>query len=112
MIVVAGAGLVVNIGVMVALRAERRHDINIRGAFMHMLGDALSSIGIIIGGVVIAYTGLLWIDPHPVGFDRSAYPVERLGHHPRVAEHSAGRIATRHETRRHLSGLEGNRRCH
>ena len=63
MIVVAGAGLVVNIGVMAALRSERRHDINIRGAFMHMLGDALSSIGIIIGGVVIAYTGLLWIDP-------------------------------------------------
>ena len=63
MIAVAGAGLVVNISVMIALHADSRHDINIRGAFMHMLGDALSSVGIIIGGVVIAYTRLPWIDP-------------------------------------------------
>jgi len=63
MIIVAGAGLVVNVAVMWALHSESRHDINIRGAFMHMLGDALSSVGIIIGGFVIAYTGLQWIDP-------------------------------------------------
>ena len=63
MIVVAVAGLIVNIIVMVALHADSKHDINIRGAFMHMLGDALSSVGIIIGGFVIAATGILWIDP-------------------------------------------------
>ncbi len=63
MIVVAGAGLVVNVAVMWALHAESRHDLNIRGAFMHMLGDALSSVGIVIGGFVIASTGLMWIDP-------------------------------------------------
>ncbi len=63
MIVVAAAGLLVNIGVMWALHRDSRHDINIRGAFMHMLGDALSSVGIIIGGVAIAYTRLPWIDP-------------------------------------------------
>ncbi len=63
MILVAGAGFVVNVAVMWALHADSRHDINIRGAFMHMLGDALSSVGIIIGGFVIAYTGLQWIDP-------------------------------------------------
>ena len=63
MIVVAAAGLVVNLGVMWALHSDSRHDINIRGAFMHMLGDALSSVGIIVGGVVIYYTRLPWIDP-------------------------------------------------
>lgn len=63
MIVVAAAGLVVNALVMRALHADSKHDLNIRGAFLHMLGDALSSIGIVIGGVVIAYTGMLWIDP-------------------------------------------------
>jgi cobalt-zinc-cadmium efflux system protein len=63
MLVVAGAGLVVNVIVMWALHAESRHDINIRGAFMHMLGDALSSVGIIIGSIAIALTGALWIDP-------------------------------------------------
>jgi len=63
MMVVAGAGLVVNVIVMWALHADSKHDINIRGAFMHMLGDALSSVGIIIGSIAITFTGAIWIDP-------------------------------------------------
>ncbi len=63
MMVVAGAGLVVNVVVMWALHADSRHDLNIRGAFIHMLGDALSSVGIIIGAVAISMTGAQWIDP-------------------------------------------------
>jgi cobalt-zinc-cadmium efflux system protein len=63
MMAVAAAGLVVNVAVMWALRAESRHDLNIRGAFMHMVGDALSSVGIIVGAVAIFYTGYAWIDP-------------------------------------------------
>jgi cobalt-zinc-cadmium efflux system protein len=63
MMAVAAAGLVVNVAVMWALHADSRHDLNIRGAFMHMLGDALSSVGIIIGAVAIFYTGYNWIDP-------------------------------------------------
>lgn len=63
MIVVAAAGLLVNVAVMWALHSESRDDLNIRGAFMHMLGDALSSVGIIIGGIAIVYTSSLWIDP-------------------------------------------------
>jgi len=63
MIIVAVAGLVVNVAIMRALHHESQTDLNIRGAYMHMLGDALSSVGIIIGGIVIAYTGLPWIDP-------------------------------------------------
>ena len=63
MLAVASAGLVVNVGIMVALRAASRHDLNIRSAFVHMLGDALGSIGIIIGAVFIHWTGRYWIDP-------------------------------------------------
>ncbi len=63
MIAVAAAGLVVNVAVMWALHADSHNDLNIRGAFMHMLGDALSSVGIIIGAVAIYYTRLTWIDP-------------------------------------------------
>ena len=63
MLIVAAAGLVVNVAIMWALHAESRDDINIRGAFMHMLGDALGSVGIIAGSIVIALTGSLWIDP-------------------------------------------------
>src|SRR6476646_823062 len=63
MIAVAGAGLVLNGGIMWGLRAARHHDINIRSAFVHMLGDLLGLIGIVIGAVVIRYTGWQEIDP-------------------------------------------------
>ena len=63
MIAVAALGLVLNGGIMLALRQARRHDINIRSAFIHMLGDALGSIAIIGGAIAIRFTGLVWIDP-------------------------------------------------
>jgi len=63
MIAVAGAGLVLNGGIMWGLRVARHHDINIRSAFVHMLGDLLGSIGIVIGAIAIRYTGWQQIDP-------------------------------------------------
>jgi cobalt-zinc-cadmium efflux system protein len=62
MLVVAGLGLVVNLAIMWGLRREQRSDLNIRGAFVHMLGDALGSIAIILGAVAIRYTGWQRID--------------------------------------------------
>ncbi len=43
--------------------AGRKADINVRGAFLHMLSDALVSFGVVCAGAAIAYTGLGWIDP-------------------------------------------------
>ncbi len=63
MLVIAGAGLVVNLVVMKALHSHSHHDLNVRGAYMHMLGDALSSVGIIVGALFIRKTHALWIDP-------------------------------------------------
>jgi cobalt-zinc-cadmium efflux system protein len=63
MIVVAAAGLVLNGGIMWALHGASRDDINVRSAFMHMLGDALGSVGIVIGALVIRSTGWQQIDP-------------------------------------------------
>jgi cobalt-zinc-cadmium efflux system protein len=63
MLGVATAGLLLNGGIMWGLRAARHHDINVRSAFVHMLGDALGSIGIIIGALVIRHTGWEQIDP-------------------------------------------------
>lgn len=63
MMVVASLGMVLNGGVMLALWRARRHDINIRSAFVHMLGDALGSIAILAGGLVIRYTGWMRVDP-------------------------------------------------
>lgn len=62
MLVVAAAGLVVNVAVMLILR-KGNHDLNIRAAFVHMLGDALGSLAIVVGAVVIRYTGWDWMDP-------------------------------------------------
>jgi cobalt-zinc-cadmium efflux system protein len=63
MLVVASAGLVVNAGVMLGLRAASKHDLNVRSASVHMFGDALGSIGIIAGAIVMRYTGWDQIDP-------------------------------------------------
>lgn len=63
MLWVAGLGLLVNVAIMWGLRAGRKHDLNVRAAFLHMLGDALGSIGIIAGALLIRRTQWLWIDP-------------------------------------------------
>jgi cobalt-zinc-cadmium efflux system protein len=63
MMAVAGLGLVMNGSIMLAMRAASRNDINIRSAFVHMLGDALGSIAIVLGAVAIRYTGWVRVDP-------------------------------------------------
>jgi len=62
MMAVAALGLVVNGGVMLALRPSSRSDLSVRSAFVHMLGDALGSIAIIIGAAAIRFTGWRQID--------------------------------------------------
>jgi cobalt-zinc-cadmium efflux system protein len=63
MIWVAALGLVMNLGIMLALRAASRDDLNIRSAFVHMLGDALGSVAIVAGAIVIRSTGWQQVDP-------------------------------------------------
>ena len=60
---VAVAALALNGGIMWSLHREKNHDLNIRAAFVHMLGDAISSVGIIAGAIAIHFTGLDAIDP-------------------------------------------------
>jgi cobalt-zinc-cadmium efflux system protein len=63
MLWVAVAALALNGGIMWGLHRDKDHDINIRAAFVHMLGDAVSSVGIIVGAIAIHFTGLAVIDP-------------------------------------------------
>jgi len=63
MLAVACVGLFLNAGIMWALRVASRGDLNIRGAFVHMLGDALGSVAIIAGALAIRYTGWVQVDP-------------------------------------------------
>jgi cobalt-zinc-cadmium efflux system protein len=62
MLIVAVIGLIANL-VSAVLLSGHSGSLNVRGAFLHVLGDALSSVGIIIGGVVILFTGWFWVDP-------------------------------------------------
>jgi cobalt-zinc-cadmium efflux system protein len=62
MIAVAAIGLLMNGGIMLSLRRDSKHDINVRSAFVHMLGDAVGSAAIIVGAILIWYTGWVQVD--------------------------------------------------
>ncbi len=63
MLWLAVGGVLLNGGVMLALHAGAKGDINIRGAFLHMLGDLIGSVAIILGALLIRAYGWLQIDP-------------------------------------------------
>ena len=41
----------------------RKSDLNVRGAYLHMVADALVSAGVVVAGLAILLTGWLWVDP-------------------------------------------------
>lgn len=57
------AGMIINALTAALFISGSKEDLNIRGAFLHMASDALISAGVLIGGLLIALTGLLWLDP-------------------------------------------------
>lgn len=63
MLGIAFVGLVANGIVALWLRGEQHANLNIRSAFWHVLGDALASVGVIAGALIIMFTGLYRIDP-------------------------------------------------
>lgn len=60
---VAAAAVILNGAIMLALHRGKKGDINIRAAFIHMLGDAVGAVAIIVGAIAIRYTGWSYIDP-------------------------------------------------
>lgn len=62
-IVVAAFGVAINLGTALLFMAGRKGDLNVRGAFTHMAADAAISLGVVIAGFTIMYTGWLWLDP-------------------------------------------------
>jgi cobalt-zinc-cadmium efflux system protein len=64
--VLIGVGLVaviVNLGTALLVRRGSEHDLNLRSAFVHLVGDVLSTIAAVAAGVIIHFTGLNWLDP-------------------------------------------------
>jgi cobalt-zinc-cadmium efflux system protein len=62
-ILVALVGILINGATALGFMAGRKNDLNIRGAFLHMMTDALVSLGVVVSGLVVLATGWLWLDP-------------------------------------------------
>jgi cobalt-zinc-cadmium efflux system protein len=60
---VAAIGIVINGATALLFMAGRKHDLNVKGAFLHMVGDAAVSLGVVIAAFAIRMTGFQWIDP-------------------------------------------------
>jgi len=63
MMIVAGIGIFINLGTALLFARGRDGDLNIRGAFLHMIADALVSVGVVAAGLLVSLTKLEWIDP-------------------------------------------------
>jgi len=63
MILVALIAIAMNTSISLWLRREAQHDLNVRSAYVHMVGDAISAAGVVVAGIVVAFTGTSFADP-------------------------------------------------
>ena len=62
MFIIATIGLIMNLVAAGRLHGHSHDDLNVRSAFLHVVGDAIASVGVIIGGIIMLYTGWFIID--------------------------------------------------
>jgi cobalt-zinc-cadmium efflux system protein len=62
MFIIASIGLIMNLIVAGRLHGHSHDDLNVRSAFLHVIGDAIASVGVIIGGIIMLYTGWFVLD--------------------------------------------------
>lgn len=60
---VAALGVAINLGTAFLFMRGRERDLNVHGAFLHMVADAAVTVGVIVAALLIAATGWLWLDP-------------------------------------------------
>jgi len=63
MTIVAFIGLIANIIGTLLLKRDSKNSINVRSSYVHLFGDSISSVAVILGGVAIAVWNVMWIDP-------------------------------------------------
>ncbi|MCB2195723.1 MAG: cation diffusion facilitator family transporter [Bacteroidetes bacterium] len=63
MFIVATIGLLGNLISVVLLHKDSSHNLNVKAAYLHLMGDTLSSVGVIIGSVLIYFWNVNWVDP-------------------------------------------------
>jgi cobalt-zinc-cadmium efflux system protein len=61
--IVAAIGIVINAVTALLFFRNKESDLNIKGAFLHLMSDAFVSAALVIGGIIIVYTNWYWIDP-------------------------------------------------
>ena len=61
--IVAGIGIVVNTVSALFFFREKENDLNVKSAYLHLMTDALVSVGVVVAGLIISFTGITWIDP-------------------------------------------------
>lgn len=60
--IIAGIGIIINFGTALLFLRNKEQDINVKSAYLHLVSDALVSAGLVVGGIVIYYTHLYWLD--------------------------------------------------
>lgn len=63
MIIVAVIGLIANLASVLLLEKDSKSSLNIKASYLHLISDTVSSVGVVIGGILIKAFGITWIDP-------------------------------------------------
>lgn len=63
MLIVAFIGLIANLIAVLLLRFDSKRNINVKAAYLHLIGDTLTSVAVITGGILIYFLDIYWIDP-------------------------------------------------
>jgi cobalt-zinc-cadmium efflux system protein len=63
LITVGLIAVVINLVTALLVKKGSEHDLNIRSAFLHLMGDVLSTVGAVIAGIIIYFTNANWLDP-------------------------------------------------
>ena len=63
MLIVAVIGLIANVIAVIILHKDSNHSLNVKAAYLHLIGDSLSSVVVIIGGILIYFFDIFWVDP-------------------------------------------------
>ncbi|MFC1739933.1 cation diffusion facilitator family transporter, partial [Pseudomonadota bacterium] len=113
--IVAAIGVVINTVTALFFLSGKDHDLNIRGAFLHMAADAVVSFGVVLSGALIYFYGFNWIDPLISLFIAAVIFLSTWGllrDSLNLAVDAVPRNVDPEAVRQYLSGLPGVRALH
>jgi cobalt-zinc-cadmium efflux system protein len=112
---VALFGIAVNTATALLFLRDRAHDLNLKGAFLHMAADAAVSLGVVLAGVGMLYTGWIWLDPAMSLAIAAVIVVSTWGllrDSVHLSLHAVPQHVDTERIREYLSGLDGVAEIH